>query len=212
MAKKKKTEDKFWSILKDKRDIGADFRRPYEAQWVINLAFYAGHQYSYFNSSSHALMKVKVLKGRIRKTDNQIMPKVRRQIADFIKRDPIMSVVPSTIEEEDIKSARVADKVLKAFWQNNEMKKKNRQLAGWIYTTGNAFLDDRWNPSLGPIEVDSKGIPTYLGDADCSVWSPLEILGPITPEGTTDLDSLPWMIHIFKVSKMITRIRIVFFF
>jgi len=195
IRKKKRSEsDILWSKLLDFRDIGVEVRRQQEAQWIINLAFLGGKQYTYFNLISHTLKRLKPIPGRIRKVDNQLWPRVRRQISDFIKTRPVMSVVPNSVDDEDIKAAKVGDKVLQAFWQNNRMKTKIRRMAGWIFSTGNVFVDDRWNESLGPIKVAKNGELYYLGDADCGVWSPFEILVPATPMGSVDLNDLPWLI------------------
>lgn len=192
--KKVDPKDELWAELVNFRDIGIEIRRNYESQWIINLAFLAGKQYTYFNLVSHTLKRLKPIPGRIRKVDNQLWPKVRRQISDFIKTKPTMSVVPSSIDDEDIKAAKVGDKVMKAFWQNNKMRMKVRQMAGWIFSCGNVFVDDRWNDSLGPTKVGQDGNLYYLGDADCGVWSPFEILVPAVPMGGVELDDFPWLI------------------
>lgn len=183
-----------WTHIDDQRDAGMEARRPFEQVWLLTLAFLAGKQYTYFNSTAHMLQEVKAVRGRVRMMDNQLMPRVRRQIADFIKNNPTMSVVPSTNEEEDIAAAKAGDKFLKSFWQSNRMKKKIRQMAGWIYSTGNCFLDHRWNRKLGPIQIDPKtGKVVYLGDVDVGVWSPFEILVPFVTMGDIDLHSFPWV-------------------
>ena len=195
----KKTQPKefgdLWSHIDKKKKDGLEARRPFEQRWLLNLAFLAGRHYVFFNQSAHMVQNISRVKGRIRMMDNQLMPKVRRQIADFIKNDPIMSVVPSSTEDEDIQAAKAGDKFLKSFWHSNRMKKKVRQMATWIYSTGNVFLDHRWNAKLGPIVLNEKtGQMVYSGDVDVGVWSPFEILGPFTPMGDIDLHSFPWMI------------------
>ena len=188
-------KDSLWTYTKDRYDLGMGVRRPFEQQWIVNMAFLIGKQYTVFNQVTALLQQLTRKKGRIWNVDNQLLPKWRRQISDLIKNDPEMSVVPETIEDEDIKAAKVGDKVMKGFWRQNKMKTKVRQLAGWIFTCGNGFLDDRWNPKIGPIEVDSdSGKPYYLGDVDCGVWSPFEILVPFTAMGDTNLHSFPWLI------------------
>jgi len=194
MKIRKRKVDTLWSMLVDYRDIGIEMRRAKEAQWIINLAFFAGKQYTYFNLVSHTLKKLKPIPGRIRKVDNQIMMRVRRQISDFIKTRPTMSVVPSSMDDEDIKAAKVGDKVMQAFWQNNKMRTKVRRMAGWIFTCGNVYVDDRWNEELGPTKVGKDGVLYYLGDADCGVWSPFEILVPSVPMGGVELNDFPWLI------------------
>lgn len=128
--------------------------------------------------------------------DNQIMPRVRRQLADFIKNDPVMSVVPSSTEDEDIKAAKAGDKFLVSFWQGNQMKKKVRRLGGWQFTTGNVFASHRWDPKLGPIELDEKtGKMVYQGDVAVDVWSPFEVVVPAVTMGNTELHGFPWLIR-----------------
>ncbi len=188
-------DEKLWPLVKNYLDIGIEARRPFEMQWIINSAFLNGRQYTYFNIASHSLKQLKPVRGRIRKVDNQLWPRVRRQISDFIKTDPIMSVVPSSTDDDDIRAAKTGDKVLKAFWQNNRMKKKTRLMAGWIFSTGNVYVDHRWNPKLGPAEINEEtGVLEYLGDADCGIWSPFEIYVPFVAFGDDDLHGFPWMI------------------
>jgi len=190
--------DDLWGFVKDKYDIGMDARRPFEQQWALDLAFFAGKQYTFFNSYTHTLHHLEPVKGRVRLVDNQLMPKVRRQIADSIKNDPTMSVVPNTSADDDMKAAQVGNKLLKHFWRSNKMKTKVRQLQVWRFVTGNAFLDDRWNPKLGPTSVvkgdNGQNEVHYAGDADCGVWSPFEVLFPAIAMGDTDLHRFPWMI------------------
>jgi len=184
-----------WSVVKEKYDLGLELRRPFEREWMINLAFLAGRQYVFFNSQAHMLQQIARIKGRPRRVDNILLPKWRRLVADLIRDDPQMTVVPNTNEDEDIKSAKVGSKVLQYFWRSSRMKRKRRELAGWIYVTGNGFLDDRWNSKLGPTSVDPKsGKLVYLGDVDAGVWSPFEIILPVVFLGDTDLHRMPWII------------------
>lgn len=195
-AKEKKV-DKLWSIVKDSYDLGIQLRRPFERRWLISLAFLAGRQYVFFNQNAHILQQLRRSRGKLRKVDNQLIRRWGRQVSDMVSTVPIMSVVPNTNEDADIKAAKVGDKVLKAFWRNNKMRKKVRLMAGWIYSVGNCFLDDRWDPRLGPTEVDEEsGEVVYSGDADCGVWSPFEVLVPFTTMGETDLHTFPWIIKV----------------
>ncbi len=193
--KKVTTEDEqWWPEVKNRLDLGFELRKPYDQSWIIDLAFLGGKQYTFFNTTSRTIQQLKPVTGRIRNVDNQLLPRWRRQVADLVKSEPIVSVVPATMEEEDIEAAHVGDKVLEHFWQSNRMKRKQRQLAGWIYATGNGFLDDRWNRKLGPVTVGKDGALVYAGDVDCGVWSPFEILVPFAVMGSSDLHGFPWLI------------------
>lgn len=188
------TDAKYWPIVKECYDYGIELRRPYEREWMLNLAFLAGRQYVFFNSQAHILQQIARAKGRVRSVDNILLPKWRRQVADLIRDDPQMVVVPNTNEDEDIKSAKIGTKALQYFWRTSRMKKKRRELAGWIYSTGNGFLDDRWNTRLGPTQIDpTSGKLVYLGDVDAGVWSPFEILVPAVFLGDTEIHRMSWL-------------------
>lgn len=182
-----------WKELKEKIDLGMELRRPSEQQWVMNLAWLAGRQYTFFNSTAHLLQGLKQVQGRIRSVDNKLLPRWKRLVSDWIKTEPIMSVVPQTMEEEDVQAAKVADKIIKNFWQSNRMKQKQRTLAGWVFSCGEGYLDDRWNGKLGPVTVEGDKL-VYSGDVDCGVWSPFEVLVPEVAMGCTELHGFAWMI------------------
>ena len=194
-ASKPDKKDELWDLVKNYLDEGLEARRPFEARWALNLAFLAGRQYAFFNMSVHTLNELKRVKGRVRNIDNQLLPRWRRQVADLVKTAPQMSVVPNTNESEDIAAAKIGDKVLKHFYRVNQLKKKVRQLAGWIYSCGNGFMDDRWNGKLGPTRINTRtGEMEYQGDVDVGVWSPFEIVVPPLGFGDVELDALPWIV------------------
>jgi hypothetical protein len=190
---KQNKKDALWSIVKENYDSGMDSRRPYDQRWALNMAFLMGKQYSFFNKSSHLIQQLKKVKGKRRNIDNQLISRWNRQVGDLIRTNPAMSVIPLSNDDEDIKAAKMGDRVIKHFWRSNRMRKKLRQLAGWIYSCGNGFLDDRWNPKLGPIDYNEKGEIVYSGDADCGVWSPFEVVVPAGYINQTDIHAMPWI-------------------
>lgn len=188
-------DEKFWPMVDEKYETGLELRRPFEERWIINLSFLSNQQYVFYNQTASMLQHLVKQKGRVRIVDNKILPRFRKQVSRLIRNNPRMSVVPNSNDQEDLKAAKVGDKVLKSWWRNRQVKKKIRELGGWIYATGNGFLDDRWDPKLGPEKFDGKsGKLIYLGDADCSVWSPFEVLVPTGGLGDTDLHAQSWMI------------------
>lgn len=195
MAKARKDpRDGQWAWIKEKKDLALTLRRPFERQWVLNLAFLRGQQLVGFNAVSHSLIFVKSRTKEKKVIDNQLMPMWRRQVTDLIKTEPVMSVVPATNDEEDIKAAKIGDKVLKCFWRREGFQKKIRQLAGWIHGTGNAFLADRWARDKGPMVMEPKsGKFVYEGDVECTVWTPFEMLIPAWGMGTYGIHDLPWI-------------------
>lgn len=201
-----KNLDELWPMVKEKFETGTELRRQFERQWILNLAFLAGKQYVFFSTAAHTIKQLKKIKGRIRNVDNILVRRWARQVSDLIASAPIMSVVPQTPDDQDIKAAKLGDRVIKAFWRNNHMRKKIRQLGGWVYACGNGFLDDRWNRGIGPTQVDKDGQLVYMGDADCGVLSPFELLVPFTAFGQTEVHEFPWIMKArFKSLEYITE-------
>lgn len=194
MAKRRKEgPDQYWDYIFEKIKDGLELRRPFERQWVINIAFITGNQYTAFNTAAHTLHRIVGPPNKKRSVDNIILPKWERKVSDLIKARPRISVVPNSTQEEDIIAARTGAKAAEWYYRNNVLKKKIRNLATWMYSTGNSFLDDLWNPKAGPMGVNTKtGDIEYAGDVDSSVWSPFEIVVPAR-FGNMDLQSLPWM-------------------
>jgi len=189
--------DELWPEMDKRYQEGLELRQPFERQWLINLAFLSGRQYSYYNTASRQLNVLKQRKGRLRVVDNKILPRYQKQVSRLIRSNPKVSVIPASSSQDDIKSAKTGDKVLKCWWRNNQMRKKIRELAGWIYSCGNAFLDDRWNPRLGPIRINPEtGEAEYLGDADVGVLSPFEVLVPSGGPGQVEMRDLPWVMKV----------------
>ena len=195
-GKKEKERDTDWAYLKKKYDLAISLRRPFERRWLINLSFLAGKQYVFYNQTAEMLQQVLLRKGKMRIVDNKLLPRYRKQVSRLIRNNPSVTVVPSSSDQEDIEAARKGTKFLKHFWRNGKMKKKVRELGGWIYGCGNGFLSDAWDPMLGPTKLNTeKGTLEYEGDVTCGVWSPLEVGFPVTGLGDTDLHAMPWMMR-----------------
>jgi len=115
---KKNKKDALWSIVKENYDSGMNARRPYDQRWALNMAFLMGKQYSFFNKSSQLVQQLRKVKGKKRNIDNQLISRWNRQVGDLIRTNPAMSVIPLSNDDEDIKAAKMGDKVIKHFWRS----------------------------------------------------------------------------------------------
>jgi len=187
-------DEALWMKIDKLLTLGRTLRRPYEAKWILDLAFLANKQWSFFNSSSHTLHQLVSDPRRIRRTDNKLTPRWLRQVADLVSTSPSMSVVPNSNSEEDKTSAKIGDKVIKSFWQSAEMRKKIRLIAGWLFGTGNCFAEDAWEKAAGPVEITPEGKLVYMGEACCKVWTPFEVYVPIVSPSMIEVNDFPWII------------------
>ena len=194
--KGRQREGELWAMLKEKQQIGLMARRPFEWQWILNMAFIFGKQYTLVDTHTSRLLEIARNPQELRSVDNQIISRWRRQVTDFVKGNPEVAAVPASESEEDRTAAKLATKVAKAFWYNRRMRMKLREAGLWLYSVGNVFLGDWWNPKLDPVGFDPKdGEFKYAGDADIMVWSPFNILGPTNQFGVAHPDALPWLIY-----------------
>lgn len=192
-SSKKSRQNELWPMIDQLYQEGITARLPYEQRWLINLSFLAGKQYVFYNQTAQQLQAIRVPKGRLRVVDNKIMPRYAKQVSRMIRTRPRVSVIPASNAEEDIKAARLGDKVLKNFQRNAQMTKKKRKLASWIYATGNAFIGDRWDANAGPVQLDADGKAVYAGDVALDVYSPFEIIVPELGLGDVEINDLPWI-------------------
>jgi hypothetical protein len=184
-----------WPEIDRRLQAGLQTRKPFEWQWILNMAFIFGKQYSVMDSSTSRLVEISLNPHEIRSTDNQMLPNWRRQVTDFVKSRPEFVAVPVSQSEEDREAANLATKVAKAFWVNRRVRKRLREAAIWLYAAGNVFPGDWWNARLDPIGFNPQsGRFEYAGDVDLAIWSPFDFVGPVGEFGIAEVDDLPWVI------------------
>jgi hypothetical protein len=196
MKGKRKTKnpmDSVWGEVKNYVDRGLELRRPMERQAIVNLAFLTGNQHTFFNATAHTLHQILFPAGTKKVTDNILLPKWVREVSNLIKSRPKIAVIPNSTQEEDILAAKMGTKMAEWYYREVLLKRKIRKLAAWIYATGNAFLDDRWNPKKGPWGINKEtGQVEYAGDVDAEIWSPFEVVVPAS-FGDDELQDFPWI-------------------
>jgi len=69
-------------------------RRPYEAAWFVNAAFYRGQQYVEYNANLARLTVPKAPPHRVRLKINKLQAKIRARISKFLKNRPKPIIVP----------------------------------------------------------------------------------------------------------------------
>lgn len=182
-------EKKILSLLGKNITQGENLQNLEAMRWILGLMAYNG----IFLESSDLMLDISI--GNKYMVDNRLLPKIRRQVADYISARIDFSVVPNSSEEEDVKAARVSEKVLQHFFSTQEMVKKKRLMGIWLAATGNMFVSDEWNKSIGPIFLnpDTDEV-SYLGDVDINLWSPFEVLKPVGDNGVSDIYDLDWII------------------
>jgi hypothetical protein len=129
-------------------------RQMLENQWKLNLAFYKGRQYTYFNRASRRLESLPVEDGEkprylIRLVNNQIVTGSHSLLAKFTKTKPVMSATPGGSGDSDLKAAQMAQALLEYWWTDFAMDDKLEEALLWSIIAGQGYWKITWDPHAG---------------------------------------------------------------
>src|SRR5690348_533362 len=100
--------------LQKKLDALKRGRATLEQQWKLNLAFYKGRQYTYYNRAARRLETLPVddtEKPRhiVRLVSNQILTGAHSLLSKLTKTKPQMWATPASGSDSDVKAAQMAE-------------------------------------------------------------------------------------------------------
>lgn len=197
-----------------------DYRRPFEAVWAENLAFYAGDHYTQIVATDGSVRRMPSLTNTLgyipRPRTNYILKNVRGLVANFLKSEPRTMVRPRGTSDDHIVAARLAEKVDESLDELQHWDEKIVELANWMVITGCAFRKDYVDSTeaargivprapfvMGP---DGEPIDGTTGEplkvepqsasapyvAECEVLSPFQIAAdPLA----TRMDNARWILE-----------------
>lgn len=187
--------------------------------WYVNIAFYLGQQWLYWNRGR--LDKPSVQSWRQMPVDNRILPVITARAARKVKNRPAFICTPFTADEDDIAAAQIGEKVLDADWDYLDLQQKLYQAILYAEICGAGFWKVYWDSTLGksadfiinpntgqPLTLDNgspikaemlaevpEGLQTQTisqGDVVIDVLSPFEIFpDPLA----TSLSEAEWIIE-----------------
>lgn len=142
-------------------------RQSLENQWKLNLAFYKGRQYTYFNRASRRIESLPVDDGEkprylVRLVNNQIVTGAHSLLAKFVKTKPSMNATPGSGSDTDLKAAQMAQALLEYWWDDMQLDDKLEEALLWAIITGQGFWKITWDPHAGKslkFLLDPQGNP-----------------------------------------------------
>ena len=167
-------------------------RRSFENQWQLNMNFFMGNQYCTIGYGGKVEDYEKQFFWQEREVFNHVAPIVENRLAKLGRIKPIISVVPATNDEKDVKSAQISKKVISALSSKINLNQIIDEATKWSEICGTAFYKISWNNELGQtLAVAEDGRRVRGGDVDISVVSPFEIYpDSITRERLGDCESV----------------------
>ena len=144
-------------------------RDAYELQAYLNISYFLGKQWIKTDKSSNRLVEPPMEAWQVRYVANKVQPIVRTELAKMTKNKFAMYVNPATTDNNDIMSARTAEKVVEFLEYELGLQEIDRDNCLWGLCTGISFVKPYWNPSKGRKFNDGTGNMIHEGDIDCCV-------------------------------------------
>ena len=156
-------------------------KRPFEAQWQLNMNFLMGNQYCSVGYNNDIEEFDKQFFWQEREVFNHIASITETRLAKLNKVRPTMTVVPASNDESDIKTATIGKKIVNSIYNKEEMSKLIAEATKWSEVTGSVFYKINWDANKGKtFALLENGESIKMGDINISVCSPFEIF----PEST----------------------------
>lgn len=169
-------------------------RRPFDAQWQLNINFVMGNQYCGIGSNDTLDDFDKQYFWQEREVYNHIAPLVETRLSKLAKVRPTMTVLPASGDEDDVSNAHICKDILDSVSSKLELSELVSQATKWSEICGTSFYKVVWNDSAGSVVgLTTLGEKIFEGDVDVIVCSPFEIY----PDSNSceSLDSCRSLIH-----------------
>jgi hypothetical protein len=136
------------STLQNLAEASKAVRTRFERHWYLNMAFYNGNQWVFWNNGR--LDSPKLPKHRLLIVDNRILPAIQTRIAKKTKQRPIWTVTPNSPDDSDIDAAKLGEIVMEHMWRELHMFEKLNDVLMWADICAAGFWKCYWDPTKGP--------------------------------------------------------------
>lgn len=145
------------STAKDLSEYASSLRRGrarLERDWKLNLAYYRGNQYKFYNPRSGRIESLAVQDGekpryRVRIVSNQIAPGVHSLLSKFTKTKPVWGASPGDGSDKSLKAAEMSEALLDYWWSDLNMSDKLAEAITWSLLAGNGYWKISWDAHAG---------------------------------------------------------------
>ena len=131
-------------------------KRSFEAQWQLNMNFVMGNQYCGIGYNGEITDFEKQFFWQEHEVYNHIAPLIERRLAKLQRVRPTMTVVPSSGDEKDIKTAKISKKIVNSIYNKLNVYNVITEATKWSEICGTAFYKVIWNSAKGATLVNDK--------------------------------------------------------
>lgn len=141
-----RTQPRDDSYLIERFEEARGARRPFEADWWLNLAYTSGEQSVAYVPQTNSIVPVELPAPFSDMTvHNAIMPIVRQERAKIHKTGVYSKVLPSKDTDEAHSSAKICEAFLKAQLRRWVFQRRLREASFWVVTCGNVLFHWYWD-------------------------------------------------------------------
>lgn len=174
-------------------------RIAHEGIWMENIAYLAGFDSIYYNTSTRRYMPIAqgvpfIAKNRVR--ENVLLPMAQNRLARMCKVPPRFDTLPNSTSEEDKESALLSLDILSDLWHRQEVNRKRIQLGMWLQQCGHAYLKVSYDENLGEpmYDPETNEFQGRTGEVRIDVVSAFEVFpDPLAKELTEE--ECAWVVH-----------------
>ena len=146
-----------------------------ERQWELNVNFLKGNQYCDVSSRGEIVEEDKEFFWQSRGVFNHIAPIMETRAAKLARVTPTVYVRPATDDDEDVKSAQTAEKLISETFKTTAFEEKVKEVTSWSEACGTGFYKIVWNGGGGNTVGKLGEEEVREGDVGVIAVSPFEI-------------------------------------
>lgn len=187
--KPKKKED--WvSVVENRIKEGTNWIE--RRQMLVNLNYYVGNQWIVWDNTQRQVVTAPNPNNMERITHNVLAQRIMQKLSKQIKNRVQFDIMPDTSNEERIETAKAAKKFVDAWWDEQEMDRKTRDIflssdiKGWC--AAKVIFDNQRGDNITPDNMEDQEL--YTGEVVVHIVDPLVLF--VDPGATTD-DEIRWI-------------------
>ena len=193
------------SYIRDKIDMYHEQNNETYRQWLLNAAFAKGQHWGVIGTRTNVWQPLTPPSGLNYVTDDMISPWISAMVANLSIGKPMWEAVPKSLAPEAIMSARTANDILDAYWDEWRFVEKEIEGNEFLMTFANFLIFIRYNEDEADGEIindTDTGEPMFdndgnvlkqrvkVGKVSGDIRPPHHLGCPLDPR---DLDEKEWM-------------------
>ena len=186
---KPKTDDEWVSLVDTRIKDGEDWTT--RRQIIINTNYYVGNQWITWNQVRKGVEPYPNYNNEERVTHNIVRPRVMTKVSKLTKNRVKYDVRPDTNSQDRIELAKAAKKAIRAWWDEQEMDKKSRDIHMNNGVKGFCAAKVYFDPDSGDELEEQDGKMLRTGNIVARIVDPLTLY--VDPAATTDDEIRYWV-------------------